>query len=260
MSHTRFKPALTNIPGVYFITGTAVGTDKPERIYYVSYYRDGKRHFEKAGRQFQDAMTPARANAIRTDRRRGKELPNRERRAAERAAKEAGKGRWTIERLWKEYVAQRYRGKADLTDKANYRDHLKNHFGRMEPSELVPLDVDRELLRGHPREGRNPYVFAGERKGPRGIKQIANSSRQIRAAAGLPEDFRPLHGLRHTFASHLASSGEVDLYTLQRLMTHKSPIMTQRYAHLRDEALKHGANVMSRTTAAAEVKASEKAK
>lgn len=182
MSHTRFKPALTNIPGVYFITGTAVGTDKPERIYYVSYYRDGKRHFEKAGRQFQDAMTPARANAIRTDRRRGKELPNRERRAAERAAKEAGKGRWTIERLWKEYVAQRYRGKADLTDKANYRDHLKNHFGRMEPSELVPLDVDRELLRGHPREGRNPYVFAGERKD----LGASNRSRTLPGRSGPP--------------------------------------------------------------------------
>jgi hypothetical protein len=36
----------------------------------------------------------------------------------------------------------------------------------------------------------------------------------------------------------LASSGEVDMYTLQKLLTHKSPLMTQRYAHLRDETLK----------------------
>ena len=35
----------------------------------------------------------------------------------------------------------------------------------------------------------------------------------------------------------LASSGSVDLYTLQKLLTHKSPQMTQRYAHLRDAAL-----------------------
>jgi integrase len=35
----------------------------------------------------------------------------------------------------------------------------------------------------------------------------------------------------------LASSGQVDLYTLQKLLTHKSPVMTQRYAHLRDETL-----------------------
>jgi integrase len=35
----------------------------------------------------------------------------------------------------------------------------------------------------------------------------------------------------------LASSGKVDMYTLQKLLTHKSPVMTQRYAHLRDETL-----------------------
>jgi site-specific recombinase XerD len=41
----------------------------------------------------------------------------------------------------------------------------------------------------------------------------------------------------------LASSGEVDLYTLQKLLTHKSPQMTQRYAHLRDEALRKASNL-----------------
>ena len=41
-------------------------------------------------------------------------------------------------------------------------------------------------------------------------------------------------GLRHVYASMLASSGQVDMYTLQKLLTHKSPAMTQRYAHLRD--------------------------
>ncbi len=108
------------------------------------------------------------------------------------------------------------------------------------------------LLEAHPREEENPFIFVGEKGGPRGIRQIAESSRKIRDAAGLPKDFRPNHGLRHTFASHLASSGEVDIYTLQKMMTHKSPVMTQRYAHLRDEALKRGADVMSRIVAAAE--------
>jgi len=66
---------------------------------------------------------------------------------------------------------------------------------------------------------------------------------RIKTAAGLPKDFRPLHGLRHVFASMLASSGQVDLYTLQRLLTHKDPRMTQRYAHLRDETLKRASDV-----------------
>ena len=52
-----------------------------------------------------------------------------------------------------------------------------------------------------------------------------------------------MHGLRHVYASMLASSGEVDLYTLQKLLTHKSPLMTQRYAHLRDDALKQASEV-----------------
>ncbi len=34
-------------------------------------------------------------------------------------------------------------------------------------------------------------------------------------------------------------------------MTHKSPMMTQRHEHLRDETLKLGANVMGKIVAAA---------
>jgi integrase len=41
----------------------------------------------------------------------------------------------------------------------------------------------------------------------------------------------------------LASSGQVDMYTLQKLLTHKSPLMTQRYAHLRDEALRKASDL-----------------
>jgi len=55
---------------------------------------------------------------------------------------------------------------------------------------------------------------------------VNHQIRKIKEAAGLPKDFRALHGLRHVFASMLASSGQVDLYTLQKLLTHKSPGMT----------------------------------
>lgn len=66
---------------------------------------------------------------------------------------------------------------------------------------------------------------------------------RIKEAAGLPKDFRALHGLRHTFASMLASSGQVDLYTLQKLLTHKSAAMVQRYAHLKDETLRRASDL-----------------
>ena len=71
----------------------------------------------------------------------------------------------------------------------------------------------------------------------------------IKRKAGLPDDFRPLHGLRHAFASGLASSGQVDLYTLQKLLTHKPPEMTQRYAHLRNETLKKALNLAGQIVA-----------
>ncbi|MBR4608717.1 MAG: site-specific integrase [Lachnospiraceae bacterium] len=85
------------------------------------------------------------------------------------------------------------------------------------------------------------YVFPGKNGGKRSdYRRIA---RRVKQKAGLPEDFRPLHGLRHNYASRLASSGKVELYILQKLLTHSSPQMTQRYAHLIDGTLMKAASV-----------------
>ena len=103
---------------------------------------------------------------------------------------------------------------------------------------------------------KSPYVFPGKNGNKR--SDIGKAARRIRERAGLPKDFRPMHGLRHVYASMLASSGKVDMYVLQKLMTHKSPKMTQRYAHLRDDALKNGAsqidNIFSQQEEASEQK------
>ncbi|MGZ3578078.1 MAG: tyrosine-type recombinase/integrase [Syntrophales bacterium] len=108
-------------------------------------------------------------------------------------------------------------------------------------SQKVPLsEVARGLLLRRPR--KSEYVFC--RKNGLPYTNVINKRvRAIRDAAGLPSDFRPLHGLRHVYASMLASSGQVDMYTLQKLLTHKDPKMTQRYAHLRDETLKRAADL-----------------
>ena len=110
------------------------------------------------------------------------------------------------------------------------------------PDQKIPLnDAARELLQNHPMKNGSPFVFPG--RGGRQRKDIHHQVNRIRDAAGLPKGFRALHGLRHVFASMLASSGKVDLYTLQKLLTHKSPTMTQRYAHLRDQALQDASQV-----------------
>jgi len=109
------------------------------------------------------------------------------------------------------------------------------------PSQKIPLNPStRELLESHPRTDSH-YVFPG-RNGQRRV-DIVKQVNRIKKRAGLPKDFRALHGLRHVYASMLASSGQVDMYTLQKLLTHKSPLMTQRYAHLRDESLRRASDL-----------------
>jgi site-specific recombinase XerD len=53
------------------------------------------------------------------------------------------------------------------------------------------------------------------------------------------------HDLRHTFATRLVQAG-VDLYKVQRLLGHKSPLMTQRYAHHFSESLRDGVDILDR--------------
>jgi integrase len=362
MSQQRIK---TNYPGVFYRIRRRIGGPGSERVYFVVYKKDGEPFEEKAGRQYADDMTPARAATIRGELIEGKRLSRKELREKEAAEKAAEAGKWTIERLWKEYRKSRPGLKGIKTDKSRFEKHLKTPFGNKQPSEILPLDIKRvenkllktkkpatvrnvlELLRRvvnfgvnsrlcpgfdfriqlpevhnertedlspgelqsllkaieadkHPQAGalmkmalytglrrgemfklkwsdidfdrgfiliRDPkggmpqtvplndmvrellrvhkknseFVFPG--RGGRQRTDINKAVNEIKTAAGLPPGFRPLHGLRHVYASMLASSGEVDLYTLQRLLTHKSPAMTQRYAHLRDDSLKRAANL-----------------
>jgi integrase len=96
--------------------------------------------------------------------------------------------------------------------------------GRREAVPLTP-EAERALLRRPAEPGA--FVF------PRGSEPFY---RAVRAAGldppGADRAHRVVfHTLRHTFASWLAQAG-VDLYTIQKLMRHASPVMTQRYAHL----------------------------
>jgi integrase len=353
------KRVKTDYPGVYYIKGTSTATGKHERIYYIYYWKEGKKIEEKAGRQIEDAMTPARANALRADRISGKSLSNADRRAVRR--QQENEVVWTVSRLWEEYKANKPLTKSVATDENRFKKHILPVLGHKQLKELAPLDLDRlrinlgktlkpqtvkhvlglikrlsnfgvsrrlcegigfkitvpkvsnlktedlsaeqmkklleaieknthphagdmmrlalytgmrrgemfkltwedidfqrnfirlrepkggddqtipmnefarQLLLNRPRFKDSPYVFAG-RQGKELI-DINHALAEIKRDAGLPKDFRALHGLRHVFASMLASSGQVDMYTLQKLLTHKSPVMTQRYAHLRDETL-----------------------
>jgi integrase len=357
----------TDYPGVYFIISKP-GTPKEDKIYYIDYRKDGKRIQEKAGFHSK-GMTPAKANNKRSDRMRGREPTNAEKRALEAAEKAAKAGKWTIAKLWDSYCEIYTTNKGLKSEKRKFDLYLRDNLGEKTPSELIVLDVDRlrlrlqrkgkrtqaarilellrrtvnfgvkrglcpplrfkieiprlnnqttedltpkqlnELLKALEKDGdqitaniMRLALFTGMRRGeilklkwsdidtdkgfitlrdPKGgpdqkiplSKAASNvfdniettkgnqhvfpgrfknkpmavlpreSVKRIKKAADLPNGFRPIHGLRHVYASMLASSGQVDMYTLQKLLTHKSPLMTQRYAHLRDEALKKASDV-----------------
>lgn len=52
------------------------------------------------------------------------------------------------------------------------------------------------------------------------------------------------HDIRHCYASLLASSNKVDIYTLKKLLGHKDINLTMRYAHLLDDVVKNANNVI----------------
>ena len=109
----------------------------------------------------------------------------------------------------------------------------------------IPLNemAEKVLVEHAQTENGSKFVFPG-----RGGKKRTECKRpllRIRKKAGLPDDFRILQGLRHVYASMLVSSGKVDLETLQSLLTQKSPLMTQRYAHLLDESRTNSENIIA---------------
>jgi len=376
------KRQSTAYRGVFFREVRRLGGPGAERVYYIVYTKDDRVVEEKVGRQYADAMTPAKAARIRADRIEGRRPSRKEIREANKAESQ----QWTVNRLWNAYRESLQENpakskKALSVDANRYERFINPTFGNREPANIQPLDVERlrrelqktpaklrgekqiprtlspatvkatltllkrivsygaktglspalpfkiamprvsniviedlndeqvkrffaaieadpnldardimrlalftgmrrgelfklkwedidfergfiriigpkggtdqvipmnvrarEVLQARPRT--SDYIFPGKDGGRRTSFQKA--LRRIRDAAGLPKSFRPLHGLRHAYASMLASSGEVDLYTLQRLLTHKSPAMTQRYAHLRDDALKRAGAVIDR--------------
>lgn len=75
------------------------------------------------------------------------------------------------------------------------------------------------------------------------ITSIDHAFRKVLKRTGI-ENFR-FHDLRHHFATQLVQSGK-DLYKVQRLLGHKTPSMTQRYAHHYPESLRDAVEVLDK--------------
>lgn len=360
-------------PGVYWRLDETTG----ERVYYIRYRRGGrgsKLVDEPVGKS-SAAMTEAKAAQVRVLRMTGKDQPNTERRAQEKAVKEAEAGRWTVQKIWDEYD-KAHKDRSCAKPDRSYASYFLPAFGEKTPAELVTLDLERlrrDLAKTKsPRTGKtlsaqtqkhvlallkrmfrwaadvdhiqapahlkfkmptvdnektefmsedqlqaylqaldeepdqddaaffrlalltgirktallnvqwsdvdlengfltlrgataknektqtvplsqgavyvlqritrreSPYVWPAANGGPR--DGFTRMGRRLRKKAGLPEDFRPVHGLRHHFASHLASSG-ASLYEVGTLLTHGDLSVTKRYAHLSDQALRRAVSL-----------------
>lgn len=130
---------------------------------------------------------------------------------------------------------------ADI-DFENNQIKLRGATAKNKTTAFIPLNETlKEIFQGIPNHPYSEYVFTQKNGTPRNT--FAKTAQRIRDKTGLPKNFRPLYMLRHNYATQLASSGKVNTPILQRLLTHKSPSATQRYAHLIDSALQDASKV-----------------
>ena len=96
----------------------------------------------------------------------------------------------------------------------------------------------------------DPRAFIFTDKDGEKIKEVSNAFQRIVDKVGLNkgvEDTRlrvVFHSLRHTFASWLAIEG-TPLYTIAKLMGHKSIAMSERYSHLSPDHKKDAVNAVA---------------
>lgn len=122
------------------------------------------------------------------------------------------------------------------------------------------------MLRGRPQGKLSNFVFPKKGIQKKGIKKKGSikldkiSHTFFRAVDDLAlnkgiDDHRLhvcFHTCRHTYASWLIEHGQ-DLYTVQKLLGHKTNKMTQRYAHLSENKLKDAATALGQALQTIEV-------
>lgn len=122
--------------------------------------------------------------------------------------------------------------KIDLDRRVATVEKSKNGTPRVVPLTSRAMQVVEEAMRSG---GTSEFVFTkqnGKRVLPVTLK---HNFRRAAKIAGLTDIH--FHDLRHTFATRLVQGG-VDLYAVQLLLGHTSPIMTQRYSHHSVESLR----------------------
>lgn len=117
------------------------------------------------------------------------------------------------------------------------------HTTKQKKMEHIPLSPAAiSLLKTINAEANDsPFLFPGKIEG-KPLQDIKRSWASICKQAIL-KDFT-IHDLRHTYASHLVSSG-LSLSIVGKLLGHTQASTTQRYAHLADEPLREATTLFA---------------
>lgn len=114
----------------------------------------------------------------------------------------------------------------------------------------VPLSADAmAILQKQRVTSKGPWVFPGRDDNGKCINNVRKTMERAQKAAGIEQHVH-IHALRHTAAS-LAVRNGVPLYTVQHMLGHKTARMTQRYAHLADDNVRSGNEVVAKAIAQA---------
>ena len=119
------------------------------------------------------------------------------------------------------------------------------HTTKQNRMEYLPLSSHAiALLEKMQKTSTTKHLFPGKVEG-KPLQDIKKAWKTIQKRAGL-EKVR-LHDLRHTYASHLVSSG-LSLSIVGKLLGHTQASTTQRYAHLADEPLREATEFFGNKT------------
>lgn len=124
--------------------------------------------------------------------------------------------------------------------------------GKGDKDRAVPMTTRVHELLASMHQGKpNELVFKSTRGGR--VGKLTKTFDAVVAELGFNADIGDpklrftFHGLRHTYASKLVAAG-VDLYRVQRLLGHSTPLMTQRYSHVSDTMLADAVEQMEQDT------------
>lgn len=127
--------------------------------------------------------------------------------------------------------------------------HLtEKNFNREGVVELFPEDTKTHAARSVPLSHNAQSIL--ERRGYRPFQDIdhfqaARAFKKAREDLDIDESDFCLHACRHTFASRLLASGQVQLYHIKTLLGHTAWTTTERYSHFATSELESAISVLN---------------